>query len=126
MAFSQLCITDFRNAPHKRYNNTICIWLLAIKIIDFKFKIGLQSLMSANLDYLVCAPFLLGGGLQPPTKFSKREGGSELEPPTKFSKREVGLTRPQLWKGIAGKEGVTFFRGEGSVAIFTRKKTKTN
>ena len=39
----------------------------------------------------------------------------EFELPTKFSKR-VGLTGPQLLEGVAGKEGVTFFRG---AAIFT-------
>ena len=41
-----------------------------------------------------------------------------VEPPTKFSKRG-GLTGPQLWEGVAGKEEVTFFRG---VAIFRKKK----
>ena len=41
--------------------------------------------------------------------------GGRVEPPTKFSKRG-GLTGPQLLEGVAGKEGVTFFRG---VAIFT-------
>ena len=35
------------------------------------------------------------------------QGG--VDPPTNFSKRGV-LTRPQLLKGVAGKEGVTFFR----------------
>ena len=39
-----------------------------------------------------------------------------VEPPTKFSKRG-GLTGPQFLEGVAGKEGVTFFKGEG-VAIF--------
>ena len=41
--------------------------------------------------------------------------GGEVEPPTKFSKRG-SLTGPQILEGVAGKEGVTFFRG---VAIFT-------
>ena len=47
-------------------------------------------------------PPLSAGGVEPPTKFSKRGGG--------------GLTGPQLLEGVARKEGVTFFRG---VAIFT-------
>ena len=34
--------------------------------------------------------FLLGGRLEPPTKFSKKEGG--------------GLTRPQLLEGVAGND----------------------
>ena len=41
----------------------------------------------------------------PPPSFS----AGEVEPPTKFSKKG-GLTGPQLWEGVAGKEGVTFFR----------------
>ena len=50
-------------------------------------------------------PFLLGGGgVKPPTKFSKRGG----------------LTGPQLLEGVAGKEGVTFFR----VLEFSHKKNK--
>ena len=36
------------------------------------------------------------------------QGG--VEPPTNFSKRGA-LTGPQLLQGVAGKEGVTFFRG---------------
>ena len=35
-----------------------------------------------------------------------------VEPLIKFSKRG-GLTEPQLLKGVAGKAGVTFFRGGG-------------
>ena len=45
----------------------------------------------------------------PPTSFCRGEGVG-VEPPTKFPKRG-GLTRPQLLKGVAGKEGggrVTF------------------
>ena len=38
-------------------------------------------------------------------------------------KEPPGLTGPQLWEGVAGKEGVTFFRWGRGVAIFT-KKTK--
>ena len=40
-------------------------------------------------------PFLLGG----------------VELPTKFSKRGVGLLGPQLLERVAGKEGMTFFTG---------------
>ena len=46
------------------------------------------------------------------------DGGEEVEPPTKFSKKG-GLTGPQFWEGVAGKEGVTFFRGGG--CNFTKK-----
>ena len=49
---------------------------------------------------ILCTPFLLGGGVEPPTKLSKRGG----------------LTGPQLLEGVAEREGVTFFSG---VAIFT-------
>ena len=38
-------------------------------------------------------------------------GGGGVEPPTKYSKRG-GLTRPQLLEGVAGKEGGDFFQGE--------------
>ena len=34
---------------------------------------------------------------------------TKVEPPTKFKKG--GMTGPQLLEGVAGKEGVTFFRG---------------
>ena len=37
-------------------------------------------------------------------------GGGRVEPPNKFSKRQ-GLTGPQLLEGVAGKERVTFLRG---------------
>ena len=36
--------------------------------------------------------------------------------------KKGGLTGPQLLEGVAGKEGVTFFRG---VAIFTQQKIKS-
>ena len=58
------------------------------------------------LTLSTCPPFCWGWG------------GGGFEPPTKFSKRG-GLTGPQLWEGVAGKEGITFFKG---VAIFTKKK----
>ena len=47
---------------------------------------------------IVCTPplFLLGGG--------------GVKPPTKFSKRKGGLTGPQILEGVAWKEGETFFR----------------
>ena len=43
-------------------------------------------------------PSLSAGGVEPPTKFSKREGGWQ------------GLN---FLREVAGKEGVTFFRGKG-------------
>ena len=43
-------------------------------------------------------------------------GRGGVEPPTKFKKKGGSLTGPQLLEGVAGKEGMTFFRG---VAIFT-------
>ena len=38
---------------------------------------------------------------------------TKVEPPTKFSKMGGGgsLTRPQLWEGVAGKEGGNFSGG---------------
>ena len=45
-------------------------------------------------------------------------GGGAVEPPTRFSKRE-GLTGPQPLERGAGKEGVTFFARGGGVAIVT-------
>ena len=62
----------------------------------------------------MCTPPLLSAG----------KGGGRgvvVALPTKFSKRG-GLTGPQLLEGVAGKEGVTFFRG---VAIFTQQKIKS-
>ena len=41
--------------------------------------------------------------------------GGGVEPPTKFSKRGK-LDRISIFRGVAGKEGVTFFRW---VTIFT-------
>ena len=51
-----------------------------------------------------CAPsFLFGGGVEPPTNFSKKGG--------------LGTT--SVFRGVvAGKEGVTFFQG---VAMFLQK-----
>ena len=45
-------------------------------------------------------PYLLRAGVEPPTKFLKRRG----------------LTGSQFSEGVAGNEGVTFFRG---VEVFT-------
>ena len=42
-------------------------------------------------------------------------GGGGNEPPTKFSKR----------RGVAGKEGVTFFRGGGSCNFHIKNKLKS-
>ena len=44
-----------------------------------------------------CAPTLSAGGFELATKFPKKGG----------------LTRPQLFEGVAGKEGSTFFQGRG-------------
>ena len=41
--------------------------------------------------------------------------GRRVEPLTKFSKKKRGFTGKKK-EGVAGKEGVTFFRG---VAVFT-------
>ena len=40
---------------------------------------------------------------------------NRVEPSTKFSKKGEGLTGPQLFERVAGKEGVTFFRGSRNV-----------
>ena len=47
----------------------------------------------------------------------------EVEPPTKFSKREGGLTGPQLCEGVDGKEGRNFF--QGGLQFYEEKKTKS-
>ena len=43
-----------------------------------------------------------------PTSFFAGEWGGGVEPPTKFSKRG-GLARTQLLEGVAGKEGGNIF-----------------
>ena len=71
-----------------------------------------RMLAKAFCQYILtlCAPPLsVGGGVG-------WGGVGGVEPPTKFSKRGGGLRGPQLLEGVAGKEGVTFFRG---FAIFT-------
>ena len=50
-------------------------------------------------------------------------GGERAEPPTKVSK-SGGLTAPQFLEGVAGKEGVTFFRG-GGCNFLTKNKLKS-
>ena len=37
--------------------------------------------------------------------------GGEVKPPTEFLKKGRGLGRISIFRGAAGKEGVTFFRG---------------
>ena len=54
-------------------------------------------------------PFLLKGW---------EGGGGGIEPPTKFSKKGGGLAGSQFLEGIAWKEGVAFFEGGGGV-VFT-------
>ena len=53
-----------------------------------------------------------------------RKGGLNLQP--NFKKGAGGLAGPQLLEGVAGKERVTFFRGEGEGAEgglqFSQKK----
>ena len=86
--------------------------------IDHKNKNILILGERPTQGFIVCPPppppFLLGRGVEPPTKFSKR--GS--------------FTGPQLLEGVAGKEGgVTFFRGGGGYInnlkseIFNDKKS---
>ena len=57
--------------------------------------------------YCARPPFLLG----------------EVELPTKFSKRERGLTGLQFLEGVAGNDGVTFFRV--GVQFLDKKKLKS-
>ena len=52
----------------------------------------------------------------PPPSAPFCRGGGGVEPPTKFSKR-AGLTGPQLLEGGYWERGGDFFQGE--VAIFT-------
>ena len=49
-------------------------------------------------------------------------GGGGVKSPTKFSKRG-GLIGPPIWEGVAGKEGVTFFRG--SCNFYKKNKLKS-
>ena len=49
--------------------------------------------------------------------------GGGVEPPTKFSK-SGGLTRPQLLEGVAGKEGVTFFMAGCNFHIKNKLKSE--
>ena len=65
---------------------------------NFREDVG-KSFLSVD-TYIVCTP----------APFCRRWGGGGVEPPTKFSKRGGGLRGPQLLEGVAGKEGVTFFR----------------
>ena len=65
----------------------------------------LQLAQKSKYDHSVHPPFFLLGW------------GGEVEPPTKFSKRE-GLTGSKFLEGVARKEGGYFFQGMG-VAVFT-------
>ena len=68
--------------------------------LALKYSCWQMSQNSQESTYQCAPPFLMGGGGEPPTKFSK--GG--------------GLKGPQFLKGeFLGKRGVTFFRGS---AIF--------
>ena len=57
-------------------------------------------LVSERFQRSVHPPFLQEGGVEPPTKFSKKKGGG-------------GLTGPQLLEGVPGKEEGDFFQGRG-------------
>ena len=50
-----------------------------------------------------------------------KEGG--VEPPTKFSKREC-LTGPPLLVGVTGKEGSDFFQGDCAFHIKNKLKSE--
>ena len=50
-------------------------------------------------------------------------GGGGVETPTKFSKRG-GLTGPQLLEGVAGKEGGDFFQGGCNFHIKNKLKSE--
>ena len=50
-------------------------------------------------------------------------GGGGVEPPTNFSKR-WGLIGPQRLEGVAGKEGVTFFKGDCNCHITKKLKSE--
>ena len=65
-------------------------------MINWYIPVVSQVANQLNSNVIVCTPPLSAGrGVEPPTKFSKRGD----------------LTGPQLLEGVAGKEGVTFFRG---------------
>ena len=50
--------------------------------------------------------------LPPPATLSAGGGeGGGVEPPTKFLKKERGLTRSQFLEGVPEKREVAFFRG---------------
>ena len=55
-------------------------------------------------------PPLSGGGVEPPTKFSKR----------------WGMTWPQLLEGVGGKEEGYFFRGWGVCSFYINGKLKSD
>ena len=59
---------------------------------------------------IVCAPFLLLGGVKPPTKFSKR-----------------GLDSVSIFRGaLLGRRGVTSFkRGRGDYSFHVKNKLKS-
>ena len=76
------------------------------KFDPYKFIIFIADLRGPF--FIMCpSPFLLGG----------KDGGGGIEPHTKFSKGG-GLKESQFLEGVAGKDGVTFFKGVGG-AVFT-------
>ena len=88
--------------------------LFLIKSNKDKYKVA-QRVLSFKKKTRLTVMNMLSKLLNSHSVHPPLSDGGRVEPPTKFSKRG-GLTGPQLLEGVAGKEGVTFFRG---VAIFT-------
>ena len=74
------------------------------KLLENKREPFLKKVRCSMRYYVIMCtpPFLLGG-----------EGGG-LNLLADFQK-EGSLTGPKFLEGVAGKEGVTFFRGEGAI-----------
>ena len=51
-------------------------------------------------------------------------GGGRVEPPTKFSKREGRLTKPQLLDGVCSERGGDFIQGSGNFHIKINQNLK--
>ena len=70
---------------------------------------GKFKFYARKTDNTKCArPPLSAGGVEPPTKYSKRGG----------------LTRPQLSEEVAGKEGDDFFQGGCNFYIKNKLKSE--
>ena len=80
-----------------------CIWQSVVYMM-----LLFASSIKMIIVLIVCTPvFVKGGG---------------VEPPTKFSKRGRGLTGPQLLEGVCWERGVWFFSGEGREPQLSHKK----